>query len=112
MPRWRKGEHVGTNELQVETKCVAGYVVKFHEKELQFIVAYVYGLEYVVDLVNDLHLDASVAQVATCVQGIQCFLQRVCMADKRLEIEDASCKTLQTGRPSVTISVDELQVDL
>jgi hypothetical protein len=46
------------------------------------------------------------------MQRIQRFLERECVAHKWLEIYNLACKTLETRRPGVAITVDELEVDL
>lgn len=48
----------------------------------------------VVNLINDLHLDASVAQVTASVQRIQGLLERKRVANEWLEIEDATAEAL------------------
>lgn len=51
-------------------------------------------LQHLVNLINNLHLDTPITQVTTCVQRIQGLLQRKCVADKLLKIEDASSEAL------------------
>jgi hypothetical protein len=46
------------------------------------------------------------------VQRVERLLQRICVADERLQIQNASGETLQTGRPRVAVAVDELEIDL
>jgi hypothetical protein len=46
------------------------------------------------------------------VQGFECFLQRKDMGNKRLQIEDSSAQACNSCRPGISVSVDELELNL
>ena len=66
------------------------------------------SLQYILCLVNNLHLDTTVTQVPTGMQRIQCLLQRKRMADDWLEVQNPTSKALKTCRPGIAIAITEL----
>ncbi len=63
-------------------------------------------------LVNNLHLNATQAQVRANSKSIKCILQLEGVRDQRLEVKDAALQESNAGRPGVTIAVDESKVNL
>lgn len=65
-----------------------------------------------VDLVNDLDFDTTLTEIRTKMHSIHSPIQRKNMRDQRLHIDQSSLDSCNTSGPCISISVDELDIDL